>query len=73
MFKTTLPKAVKKLQKELKEDLQLREGYKANIAMAFYDEYEDAMNNGVPQVKHLTLHKISNKAAERFLVNFCSQ
>jgi len=62
--------AVKKLTSEIKKDNGLRESYKANIAMAFYDE---CVRNQVDDDLPLELlHKIANKAADNFLDNWCA-
>jgi len=62
--------AVKKLTCEIKKDAELRESYKSNIAMAFYDE---CVRNQVDDDLPLELlHKIANKAADNFLDNWCA-
>lgn len=60
--------AVKTLTDELKKDPGFRETYKANIAMAFYDEYQNQSSRFVPH----NLNKICNDAADRFLENWCN-
>ena len=63
-----IQKAVEKLQSTLKEDKQYREVWKANIAMAFQDEFKDYVENKVGRNKaHDHIHEISNKAADRFI------
>ena len=60
--------AVKILTRALNDDLNFRETYKANIAMAFYDEFvEQAQPN-----HGLDIHDIANKGAERFLNQWCN-
>lgn len=51
--------AFKLFFKTIKEDRELFQGYKANIVMAFQDEYNRS------EVKDI--HEISNNAAEHFL------
>lgn len=66
----TTKEAVEKLTTELKNDPGFRETYKANIAVAFQDEYDYFYKkyNGVTRAD---IHQISNQAAERFLNNWC--
>jgi len=63
MKNTTTKQAVEKLCKELKED----EGYyivwKANIAMAFKDEFYRTY----PENELAEIHNIANNAADNFL------
>lgn len=54
--------AVEVLQKNLTGDEDYRQGWKANIAMALYDEVGNTSING-----DLDLHDMCNKAADRFL------
>jgi len=68
-YKDNLSDAVKLLTKAIKEDPDFKLGYIANIAMAFVDECEGA--SGFENVSFDTLHEAANKAAERFLDNWC--
>lgn len=63
-------RAVETLVMALKEDAGLYIAYKANIAMAFYDEFK---RNGEYFCKGEVLHKISNQAAVNFLKLLCSE
>jgi len=56
-------KAIKIVKKKLKSDPDLWLAFKANIAMAFYDEYRREGNN----LSHSKVHKVANKAAHNFL------
>jgi uncharacterized protein YukE len=65
-----IQKAVEKIQETLKEDKEYREVWKANIAMAFQDEFIDWVQNKVG--RNATpdhIHKIANNAADRFIDN----
>lgn len=65
-----LEKAIKVLQKELEKDQEEGSYYhswKANIAIAFQDEYKMVSGMGKPNI-----HKISNDAADRFLQQLIS-
>jgi hypothetical protein len=64
--KITTAQAIKVLSKALVEDDEYWEAWKANIAMAIYDEYTD---NHLPwaKVSHGDIHEIANKGADRFL------
>lgn len=64
-----IEKAVKILTKEIRKDEDLRQSYKANIAMAFIDECNNT--NGFYNTSYKRLHEAANKAAERFLNNWC--
>lgn len=67
----TTKDAVQKLTSELKKDAQLRDGYKANIAMAFYDEcVKNQTDDDLPLE---LLHKIANTAADNFLNLWCAE
>ena len=62
------------LQCALNDDLQYREGWKANIAMAFKDECKCRRYRVVNNKKHLSyedIHKIANTAAENFITLLC--
>jgi len=59
---------IKKLIKGLKEDPELRLGWKSNIAMAFYDEYlsyKKYMDK--KYINKRDLHLIANDAADNFI------
>ena len=69
--------AVKTLTEAIKKDVEFREGYKANIAMAFKDEVEknglhspNPENHSILMTREM-LHKIANKAADNFLDIWC--
>lgn len=57
-------KAVKILTKALSKDNGLYDGYQANIAMAFIDEYNKC---GKSYKNQHDIHNIANIAAENFL------
>ncbi len=61
--------AVQKLTTELKNDPELWNSYKANIAMTVYDEF---MKNDLP-IDHLIIMDIANNAAENFLNLWCDK
>jgi len=65
-----IEEAVKVLTTALKEDERLREGYKANIAMAFKDEYARKKIDK-NYVNSNDLHEIANQAADNFLNLWC--
>jgi len=60
---------ITKLVKSLRDDPGYRIGWKANIAMAFYDTYRQ-QGGRTGRVK---LHKIANDAAEHFLKILCDE
>lgn len=62
-------KAVKSLTKEILKDADFMRVYQSNIAMAFVDECNGAV--GFKNVPYDTLHQAANKAASRFLNNWC--
>jgi len=51
--------------KMLKEDPEMYQGYQANIAMAFYDEYRQTGNN----LSYEKVLSVANRAANNFLKN----
>ena len=62
-MKTKLEKAVKVLTKAIKSDNELFLSYRANIAMAFVDEYDNtAKDNRIGDIP-----EIANAAAINFL------
>ncbi len=65
-----IEEAVKVLTTALKEDEGLREGYKANIAMAFKDEYARKKIDK-NYVNSNDLNEIANQAADNFLNLWC--
>jgi hypothetical protein len=74
MFGISTPKAVKKLQKELRRDAGFRYGYKANIAMQFKEEAERYMKRqGKQNLNKHDIELVSNRAAENFLTLFCKE
>ena len=65
-----IQKAVEKIQETLREDKEYREVWKANIAMAFQDEFKNYVENKVGRNKAPDyIHEISNQAADRFIDN----
>jgi len=62
--------AVKAVTEGLKNDPELREGYKANIAVPFQDAYEARQCNPPDTAE---IHRISNIAADYFLKLWCSE
>lgn len=64
MSEITTEQAVKKLCKALVADEGYWYSWKANIAMAFKDEFD---TNGVSS----TVHEIANNAADNFLKLLC--
>lgn len=63
----TVSDAVATVIHALKTDEGYRQGWKANIAMSFLDEYKNAVIHGSEK----TLHQIANDAADRFLEMLC--
>lgn len=61
---------IKKLVKTLNKDEGYYEGWKANIAMSFYDSYNNAMK-GKKYLNKKDIHKIANEAADNFLKLLC--
>jgi len=55
--------AFKVFAKGLRKDSELFRSYKANIAMAFYDEYRRTGD----KLPHKTVREVANRAAENFL------
>ncbi len=68
--------AIKVLTKALKEDDGYRIGWKANIAMAFCDEFYKQANECEHFTKYLFeeggVHTIANKASENFIDLLCT-
>jgi hypothetical protein len=62
----TTKQAVDHLCKALKSDEGYWISWKANIAMAFYDEYRRSEEFG-----KIDIHSIANIAADYFLENLC--
>lgn len=65
---------IEKLVEALKSDENLRLAYRANIAMAFKDEYyrtRKALNKRAMSM--WDIHVIANQAAENFLTLLCSK
>lgn len=65
--KNNLKESIINLQKALKEDEEYYYGWKSNIAMAFFDEYNNATDKITINLPHDQILKIANNAAERFL------
>lgn len=72
-MKSKFAKAVETVTNGIKNDAELKEGYRANIAMAFKDEMENKGVHSPNEDNHSILvtrdmlHKIANDAAENFL------
>ncbi len=62
--------AVNILQDALSNDRDFYETYKANLAMAFYDEFR---NNHSAILDSRDIVELGNKAADRFLKQFASK
>jgi hypothetical protein len=56
----TLPEAIKVLKKPLNEDLGYKIGWNANLAMAFYDAFEESKDKK-------DIVTIANNGANRFI------
>jgi len=67
-YEMDFSEAVKMVTKTISKDEDLMQGYKANIAMAFIDEVRDHMQF---EEDYEQLHMLANKAADRFLKNWC--
>jgi Tfp pilus assembly protein PilF len=66
MYEKDVPHAMKTVCKALKEDPGYYESWKANIAMAFKDEWESEWYQQSEQDKE-DIHKLANIAAANFL------
>jgi len=66
---TALSDAMKIVTQEIKEDAGYRQTWKANIAMAFQDEFERQVETDTN--KKGLLHVIANQAADNFLDTLC--
>ena len=64
-----IQKAVEKIQETLKEDKEYREVWKANIAMAFVDEWNTNETFHQSEQQYSDVHRLANEAADRFLDN----
>lgn len=64
-----IQKAVEKIQETLKGDKEYREVWKANIAMAFVDEWNTNETFQQSEQQYSDIHKLANEAADRFLDN----
>jgi hypothetical protein len=51
----------------LREDPELYEGYKSNIAMAFKNEVSKLRPIGLPHANSDLVHRLANNAAANFL------
>lgn len=63
----TTQEAVGHLMKALNEDPDYRETWKANIAMAFKDEFSNNTFGAIQHVDEVDIHLIANNAADNFL------
>lgn len=67
----TTVEAIKHLTEQLDTDMAYRIGWKANIAMAFCDEWQRSVDHyGLPTTPD-HIHKIANKAADSFIERLC--
>lgn len=64
MSEKRLQNAIKVLVTELKDAPGYYEGWKSNIAMSMFDEYNDVKNGRKTREQ---IHMMCNKAAEKFL------
>lgn len=62
-----ISQAVKTITTEMKSDPGYRIGWQANIAMAFKDEWQRAVDSGGLPSTPEQIHVIANKAADNFL------
>jgi len=65
--KITTAIAVEYLSKALKEDPGYWESWKANIAMAVYDQYTDEVSKPLEEISHYDILQIANRGADNFL------
>lgn len=65
-----LKKAIKRFTKAIKNDPELKETYKANIAMAFKDEYQ-RYKKEKRYLNNNDIHEMANQAADNFLTLLC--
>lgn len=69
-MKPTMTEAAIKLTAEIASDAKLRENYKENIAMAFFNECrKNQVDDDLPLQ---LLGRIATKAAENFLNDWCN-
>ena len=66
---TKIQEAIDTLTEALENDPGYRQGWQANIAMAFFDE---CSRDGCRKDIYSNLHEISNKAASNFLTLLCN-
>jgi len=62
--------AVKTITEAIKKDESFKESYKANIAMAFKDEYARKRKEK-SNINYSDIHEIANNAADNFLELWC--
>lgn len=65
-----VPISISIITRAIKMDPSYREGWKANIAMAFQDEFTRQLE-ATPIIGVDTIHTISNAAADNFLNSLC--
>ena len=63
----SVEKEMKVIIKALNDDPAYLESWKANIAMAFKDEWQEQARGSCDDVGMEFIHKIANRAADRFL------
>lgn len=72
MKNKTLSAAVETLIQSLIKDEDYRRSWKANIAMAFKDEFHREVTRKKSwQINSTELHNVANTAADNFLNNLC--
>lgn len=62
--KTKYQQALQIVRAELRKNGDIRHGWQANIAMAFFDESRRSSKRGLPRVE---LHRVANEAADHFI------
>lgn len=70
---TEIELAIKNLVSELNSDASLRESWRSNLAMAFYDAVIDyKFETHAKYLNKKDIHKIANRGAEEFLALLCN-
>lgn len=65
--------AINRLIDALEADESYRYGWQANIAMAFKDEWQRAVDSGGLPTAPDQIHEIANNAAKHFLTLLCGR
>lgn len=69
-----MPNYIKELTDNLKKDKEMREAWKANISMAYKDNWAQyAKRKGKIRMNSSDRHIIANNAAEYFLALLCGE